>query len=75
MTIDGQELSDDDLDFVRMVVYFTEDKGDPTRFTGWDEERCKRLMPLFHDAWVSMRKSEHAVQVAMADLRSRHSIR
>lgn len=40
-----------DVDFKRMVRYFYEEKGDPTRYIAWDAERCKRLMPAFFEAW------------------------
>ncbi len=40
-----------DTDFKRMVHYFWTEKGDPTRYSDWSEERCKRLMPAFHEAW------------------------
>jgi hypothetical protein len=47
-------VTDDDSSFIRMVVYFWADKGDPTRYTDWDEARCKQLMPEFHRAWKKM---------------------
>jgi hypothetical protein len=43
------ECSDDE--FRRMVAYNWLEEDDPTRFVGWDAERCKRLMPAFYEAW------------------------
>lgn len=45
-----------DQSFMRMVAYFWSEKGDPTRFIHWDEERCKRLMPEFLRAWKKLCK-------------------
>lgn len=42
---------DSDDEFVRMIVYFWKEKADPTRFTGFDQERMERLMPTFAHAW------------------------
>jgi hypothetical protein len=44
------EPSDDQ--FKQMVCYFFEEKGNPTRYTSWDADRCKRLMPAFFEAWT-----------------------
>lgn len=43
-------MSDDD-EFKRDVRYFYQEKGDPTRFSGWDAARCQRLLPAFYEAW------------------------
>lgn len=40
-----------DADFTGMVAYFWREKGDPTRYTGWDARRCAALMPDFYEAW------------------------
>jgi hypothetical protein len=40
-----------DAIFKEMVAYFWKKKGDPTRLSGWDEERCRQLMPSFYEAW------------------------
>lgn len=44
-------MADDDATFRRMVAYFWYEKEDPTRYAGWDEARCQRLMPYFHAQW------------------------
>jgi hypothetical protein len=44
-------MRETDEQFKNMVRYFYEEKGNPERYSGWDEERCKRLMPMFHEAW------------------------
>lgn len=41
----------DDAEFRRMVRYFYDEKGDPTRYVLWDRSRCERLMPAFFEAW------------------------
>lgn len=45
------EMSEADQEFCRTVGYFWTEKGDPTRMSAWDAERCKRLMPQFFEAW------------------------
>jgi hypothetical protein len=41
-----------DENFKSMVRYFWTEKGDPTRYTSWDAERCARLLPDFFYAWT-----------------------
>lgn len=48
----------DDEDFIASVLYFQQDKGDPTRSATWDEERCRRLMPAFYKAWQDLKLAE-----------------
>jgi hypothetical protein len=38
---------DDDAEFRRNVAYFWLEKGDPTRYVGWDEDRCSKVWPSF----------------------------
>lgn len=40
-----------DNEFLRMVYYFYETKGDPTRYSSWDEDRFEALRPVEHGAW------------------------
>ena len=51
-------MTGSDEEFVRMIAIFWQRKSDPTRMTDWDEERCKRLMPAFHAAWVAYKVAE-----------------
>ena len=44
-------MTEEDESFCRTVAYFWTEKGDPTRMSDWDPERCKRLMPQFFEAW------------------------
>ncbi|WP_369952336.1 hypothetical protein [Ralstonia syzygii] len=39
-----------DSKFIESVLYFYFEKGDVTRYTAWDEDRCKALMPAFYHA-------------------------
>jgi hypothetical protein len=55
----------DDFDFKRMVHYFQEEKGDPTRSTAWNEERCKKLMPLFYECWKKKEYYEKMMYLAL----------
>lgn len=57
----------DDETFKRMVACFWEEKGDPTRYVGWDPKRCEQLMPMFFEAW-----SKQKMYAAMANLLARH---
>lgn len=41
-----------DDEFKQMVAYFWTEKSDPTRLSGWDADRCRRLMPDFFHAWT-----------------------
>lgn len=49
--MDTKDRDMSDADFKEMVAYFWKEKGDPTRLSGWDEERCRQLMPSFYEAW------------------------
>ncbi len=37
--------------FIQSVLYWHLERGDVTRSTNWDEERCKALMPAFYHAF------------------------
>lgn len=54
----------DDNCFKRMVAYFWKEKEDPERYTDWDEERCKRLMPAFHTAWSQYKVYKKLANIA-----------
>lgn len=45
-------MEDDDEQFCSMVAYFWKEKEDPTRYVGWDRERCERVMNTFYTAWT-----------------------
>lgn len=60
-------MSDDDYEFMGMVAYFYEEKGDPTRFTRWDAERCARLMPDFFFAWSMAKKFRRLADIAIKE--------
>jgi len=57
----------DDEGFVRMVIYFFEEKGTPTRYAGWEAERCQKLMPLFYEAWCKAELYEKFAKLAARD--------
>lgn len=58
-----------DRDFIKMVAYFWQEKGDPTRYCDWDEERCKQLMPEFHHTWKKMCKHRATLHRIVEELR------
>jgi hypothetical protein len=45
--------TDSDAEFKRMIAYFWLERGDPTRYTRWDAERCRKLLPDFYLAWTN----------------------
>jgi hypothetical protein len=47
-------MSDEDAEFRRCVLYFWQEKRDPTRYGKWDAYRCAKLMPAFYEAWAKM---------------------
>jgi hypothetical protein len=51
-------------DFKMMVGYFWMEKGDPERFTGWDEDYCARVWPEFLQAWRQY-KNDRAILNAL----------
>jgi hypothetical protein len=53
-------MTEEDKVFIRDVAYFWEDKGDPTRFSGWDEARAERLMPAFVLVWKQFKGAREA---------------
>jgi len=53
-----------DDDFKEMVAYFWREKEDPTRLSGWDEGRCRALMPAFYRAWVEWKTWRVLVDMA-----------
>jgi hypothetical protein len=54
---------DDDKTFCGMVAYFWKEKGDPTRYTGWDEVRCAELMNTFYSAWLHYQAAHKALDI------------
>lgn len=58
-----------DDDFCEMVRYFWQERRDPACFSGWDEERCRKLMPVFYDAWSRYQLAEKTATLA-ADQRA-----
>lgn len=62
-------MTEDDKAFCRDVDYFWTEKGDPTRYVRWDEERCKRLMPEFHEAWRKARIYERLAHASLKGMR------
>ena len=52
-----------DSRFKDEVAFYWRRYRDPTRFAGWDEERCRRLMPAFQLAF-----SQYVAFEILADL-------
>ncbi len=44
-------MNESDQEFIDMCLFFLEEKGDPTRYSGWDESRFAHLAPRVHDWW------------------------
>ena len=63
-----EEYEDSDQQFLDMLRYFHEAKGDITRYTEWDEERFKRLDPAAHAAWVDLARAEKLFNRLMRSL-------
>ncbi len=57
-------MNNSDFNFISMVLHFYEEKGDPTRWTCWDEVRCSRLMPEFYFTWKTMEDYRKLVKLA-----------
>lgn len=55
---------DSDIRFVNSVVYFWDEKRDPTRYCFWDAERCRQLMPAFYEAWRQCKAYEQLADLA-----------
>lgn len=49
--VSASEIAEADESFRDMIAFFWKEKGDPTRYSGWDADRCQRLMPQFFEAW------------------------
>jgi hypothetical protein len=47
-----EEWEGSDEQFLLMCIYFLTEKGDPTRYTEWNEVRFRRLAP---DVWLRWR--------------------
>jgi len=45
------EMSEADKEWCREILYMYGEKGDPTRSSSWDRDKCARLMPAFLAAW------------------------
>lgn len=56
-----------DAEFVRSVLYFYKEKGDPTRYSYWDRVRCMQLMPAFHRAWTDWVIAEGVLDAVARD--------
>lgn len=57
-----------DDEFLRMVKYFYETKGDPTRYVDWNEDRFEELRPAAYEAWHRFLRAKMALRAHMADL-------
>lgn len=62
-------LSEEDKSFCRMVIWFYQNRGDPTLFCNWDAERCQRLMPTFFKAWTDAVTAEQICRLVAIELR------
>lgn len=60
----------DDQEFLHMVRYFYDAKGDPTRYTEWDEARFRRLAPVAWHLWLEYRMTKRMLNTAMSELLS-----
>lgn len=58
-----------DNEFLRMVWYFFDEKGDPSRYCFWDEERFERLRPVEHHAWRQLVLAKATCYRLMLDLK------
>ena len=64
----AQSYKVDDEEFLRMLRYFYEKKGDPSCYTDWDEGRFMSLCPEAHRAWLKLLRAQKACDAAMAFL-------
>lgn len=62
---------EDDESFISSVCHFWTEKGDPERYSGWDAERCKRLLPAFYEAWSKAKVYEELTDLAAKDAMSK----
>jgi hypothetical protein len=58
----------DDAEFLRMVRYFYEEKGDPTRYVDWDEDRLEELRPAVYEAWHKFLRAKMTLRCLMTDI-------
>jgi hypothetical protein len=54
---DQPTLSDEDI---RSLQYFCQEKGDPTRWVGWEEKKglIALQLPALMFAWLNLRQAE-----------------
>ncbi len=64
----------DDAEFLRMVRYFYETKGDPTRFVDWDEDRLEELRPAVYEAWRKFLRAKMRLRALMADIEDEEEV-
>ncbi len=64
----------DDAEFLRMVRYFYETKGDPTRFVDWDEDRLEDLRPAVYEAWHRFLRAKTTLRALMADIEDEEEV-
>lgn len=42
-----------DESFIENVKYYWREYNDPTRYMGWEINRCMELMPIFYTAYAN----------------------
>lgn len=52
LEIERGRRMEDDAQFKDAILYFWTERGDPTRYSYWDAERCAKLLPDFFYAWT-----------------------
>ncbi len=55
----------DDETFKKMIAYFWEEKGDPTRYVDWDAMRCSALLPEFYEMWTKYKVYRELADVSL----------
>lgn len=62
-------MTETDREFLDMCLYFLTEKGDPTRYTEWNESKFQHLAPRVYDWW---RRREFAARRLAEEVRLLH---
>ncbi len=57
-------------DYANMLQYFWQEKGDPERFTGWDEALVEKEFPAVAAAWRQYKSARAVMSAVIRSLRS-----
>jgi len=63
-----------DAEFIANVLYFADEKSDPTRLSDFDAPRAERLLPHVMRAFRDLKHAERVYQLVVTDAKKEHDV-